>query len=210
MKNTFGKPYVEPSEHLSASYGRQVWERNGGENDQDWQAFQAYRESGYPNGYDQKFRPRKLPELAATLGRSVGSLKAAASTHTWHERAGAFDAFLDRRRLEQGMTYHARTQYAQARALDKMHVIWEAGLDAYQAKIDSGEGLNPREQVAFGDMIIKNQRLISGQSTENVSVKHTVDLNLLTDQVFVPLPGETQFQVFERLSRIALGSSVNE
>jgi len=176
---------------------RQPWERNTSESDLDWQAFQAYREVGYPNGYDQKFHPRDLKGVAIALGRPYTAIKAAAATHAWHDRSGAFDAFLDRRRTEQGLSYHARTQYAQARALDKMFAAWEACLDQFQAKVDCGDGLTAREIAQWGDIIIKNQRLISGQSTENVSVKHSMDLMRFTD---------VQARIFERLCLIAMGS----
>lgn len=64
------------------------WERQRGESEQAWEAFQIYR--------DQKRGHRSQREVAATLGKTEALISRWSSLHGWVSRAAAYDNEADR------------------------------------------------------------------------------------------------------------------
>lgn len=163
------------------SYVIHPWERQANEADQDWQWFQAYRDSAYPNGYEGAFEARTLRLLAVQFGVSEATLKGRSSTYCWNERAGAWDRELDRRRMASGAHRVDAVNYAHQRILDKHRDLIEMGIDHYKAQAEAGDMPSRRELIAWSEFVFKYDRLTTGQSTENVSVRaqHNLDLDAL-------------------------------
>lgn len=158
------------------------WERQARESEIEWAQFRAYRDLGYPNGPGEDFRARDLKQLSAVSGVRLGELKAAHSTYAWEERCGAYDREIERRKFEASMTSVQRVEYAHQRMRDKSRLILEVALDEIRAKQEAGEHLSARETIALKDSVTKDDRLWTGQSTENISIKHGVNLDALTPE----------------------------
>lgn len=163
------------------SYVINPWERQANESDQDWMWFQAYRDSAYPNGYEGAFEARTFKLLAARFGTSEATLKGRANSYSWNMRAGAWDRELERRRVSSGMHRVDAVNYAHQRLLDKTRDLLEKTIDHHQTLADTGQLPSIREGIALAELQLKYDRLTTGQSTENVSVRsqHNIDVDRL-------------------------------
>ena len=173
---------MELPPHVSASYGIQPWERGARESETEWAAFRLYRDSGYPNGPGETFIARDLKRLSLVTGVRLGELKAHHATYSWEERCGAYDREIERRKFEQVMTSAQRADYTWQRIRDKQRLILETAVDELRAKQEAGEHLSARETAQLAEYLSKTDRLWTGQSTENVSVKHGFDLEKATPE----------------------------
>ena len=70
---------------------RLPWEKQRGESAVAFTAFALYRDLG---------AQRSCAKVGQALGRATGTMERYSSKHHWVERAEAYDAYLDRRRLE--------------------------------------------------------------------------------------------------------------
>lgn len=163
------------------SYVIHPWERQANEADQDWQWFQAYRDSAYPNGYEGAFEVRSLKMLAVRFGVSEATLKGRLGTFSWAVRAGAWDREIERRKAASGMHRIDAVNYSHQRLLDKTRELLEKTIDHHSALADLGDMPTIREGIALAELQFKYDRLTTGQSTENVSVRaqHNLDLDAL-------------------------------
>lgn len=163
------------------SYAINPWERQANEEDQDWMWFQAYRDSGYPNGYEAAFEARTFKLLAARFGTTEATLKGRASSYSWNARAGAWDRELERRRVASGMHRVDAVNYAHQRLLDKTRDLLEMTIDHHRTLADAGQIPTIREGIALAELQFKYDRLTTGQSTENVSIRsqHNLDIDRL-------------------------------
>lgn len=168
--------------HVSASYGIQPFERQSRESETEWAQFRLYRDSGYPKGPGETFVARDLKQLSLATGVRLGELKAAYATYAWEERCGAYDREIERRKFEACMTGVQRVEYAYQRMREKSRLILETALDEIRARQEAGEHLSTRDALSLKADCEKSDRLWTGQSTENVSVKHGFDLEKATPE----------------------------
>ena len=165
---------------LLPSYMLHPWDRRPDEPDEPWGAFIRFRDWAYPEGYDGRYRDRRLSEVAIALQTPSTRLRGWCSSYDWHARAGAFDRELDRRRVEVGLNDLQRVQATHGRILAKASGLVEHALDDLRARVEAGETLSPGDWTRMCDMVLKAERLHTGQSTENVSVQHRIDLSKLS------------------------------
>lgn len=147
------------------------WERQAGEGDEAWVSFQAYRDA-----------PPDERTITRVASKRVSVLSKWLRDHNWEERCRAFDAVHDKWRLEEREALFRKT--ARERAMDHMVVLAdmkdlvtrefqklnEASKDNDMIGLVKAETL-----VKIAETLIKYERLVCGQTTENVG---TTDLDL--------------------------------
>jgi len=155
------------------------WERQPYDTDESWPVFQAYR--------DQK--PPRRGLLVSFRGRPVDPIKVARwfREHFWGERVAEWDRHLDAIRVSEMESALAKsTREAMAdhvQLVEQAKEIASRELEKLLATVkDSAvEVLKPRDLTRLLDSTIKLDRLIRGETTENVNVDGP-DLSHLTDE----------------------------
>jgi hypothetical protein len=170
---------ISVMEDTPSPYGVQPWERQPRESDREWELFQQWRGMAYPDGLEGPFKARTTKALALTTGVASAALMALVGTRNWCERAAAFDRELDVRRTEAGLNVIERNARRHQRLLDQMLTSVDMAHAQFQARVEAGEQMTASEIRQWADTVIKLQRLVTGQSTENVAVVVLYDLSRL-------------------------------
>lgn len=160
---------VELSEDVAQ---RQTWERRGDEGEQEWAAFQAYRD----------MHPRSLHNCGF-----VGNVRVASATLStwyrkfdWERRVNAYDVVLDRIAFAQrkkALERSADDWMAQKLgALETLDKILDLELGKYLESAASGNGvglIKPADLKGLLETSVKMRRLLKGETTENIGVGDT-------------------------------------
>lgn len=159
---------------MSASRPIEAWERQPGEPDDPWKAFATYRDQTIP----------RLLENAAIKGRA--QLATWMKDWSWRDRAAAYDRHLDGiRRVEREAILRQSEKDRAARQLSLVHnamSIVEKEIVKLSKDCDATEMFGT---VKVGELnklmvnVITLERLIRGQSTENVTTTN-VELSKLS------------------------------
>jgi len=151
------------------------WERQPSEDDESWKAFQSYRD---------QTPPRRMYHAAVKRTSMVSQWY---NNHAWAERAAAYDRHLDALRRQTREAILAETEKDRAaRQLGQIKMVQDI-IDHELAKL----WRDTKATEAFGTVKVNElnklmanaitlERLIRGQSTENVAVD--VDLDNLTPE----------------------------
>lgn len=162
----------------------EVWERQLDESDTAWEAFAIYR--------DQLRQPgdsRSLRKLAKTLHKSETLMGRWSRVHTWVERVTAWDNELDRKRRAGALALaevEGEAMVTQARQL-RQSVMLIAG--AFLSKLKANPSALSTLPIAdladlmikagkFFPELVKVERLLRGESTENKAVAGRVQLDM--------------------------------
>lgn len=153
-----------------------AWLRNDRETDQHWAFFQYYRTWAYPDekaGLAGRYRPRDLTVIAKELGEPESGLRALARASRWGYRAARFDAWVDARLSDDGLSEAVVARRGHIRMLTQARHICEIELGKLYAKAMDPEAseLSPREILKYLELIVKAERLLHGEATENVAVQ---------------------------------------
>ncbi len=143
------------------------WERQQGEGDAAWAAFEMYRSLG---------AGRSLEVAAARLGRSLSTLKKHSSRWRWRSRTAAWDAEVARRGDEAALGEVERLRRAQVKDLAEISAKL---FKAFEAAAAADEFNGPTAVRLFFEAV-KLQRLVVGESTETVKVEPKPDLSVLS------------------------------
>lgn len=160
------------------------WERQPYDSDESWPVFQAYRDQ----------TPPRRGLLVSLRGRSVDPIKVARwyRDHYWAERVAEYDRHLDsirRAETEAALAKSAREAMADHVALieqGKEIALRELEKLLATVKESPAEVLKPRDVIRLMDATIKFDRLIRGETTENVNVEGP-DFSHLTDEQLAAL-----------------------
>lgn len=150
------------------------WERQPTESEEAWLAFRAYRDM-----------PPEQRILRRSAVKTVEVLSRWYRDHNWIDRCKAFDAHVDHVSIEErkrilemasrDLAYDHAIMLADAREL----VSRELGkLVTVSRDTDMHGLLKPSEVIKLFDTTIKLDRLVRGQSTENI--KEEVDVSKLS------------------------------
>lgn len=161
------------------------WNRQPCDDEGSWRAFQLYR--GTPP-------PRSLKSLKQALQREgsrveLATLKSWAADGLWDARTCEYDNHLDK--CVQKATDAILAEGAQARAarhLFSLQRLQKVGDQIVQNWIDRIEESGPAAMHELGPAVVVRmikdaitlERLVQGESTENVAVKAEVDLSRLS------------------------------
>lgn len=154
------------------------WERQLIDTNESWQAFVLYRDMP---------PPRKTRRV---FGPTVLNVAKWYSEHAWEKRVAAYDAHLDKIRREEReriMAQSARDVAVEHMALlaDARDVVsHELSLLANQAREQRVAGfIKPGDLIKLAEMTMKFDRLVRGETTENVGTGE-LDLSKLSDDEF--------------------------
>ncbi len=140
------------------------WERQDAESEEAWLAFRAYR--------DMIPEERRITHAAA---RSTPTLSKWYRDHSWEERCRGFDAKFDAINVEERERMYRRK--AKEIAIDHMCMLADARelvkreltklLETSRESKMHGL-IKPRELQGLFDMVVKLDRLVRGETTENI------------------------------------------
>lgn len=152
------------------------WDRQEGETDEAWAAFRAYREM-VPDERLMKRSATKKIEVISKWFRD----------HNWEARCRAYDAHFDKVRIEEREALYRRS--AREIAIDHMVALADmrdlftreiAKLnDVSRASPDMPGLIRPHDLIKLGEVAVKLDRLVRGQTTENVG-QGELDLSALS------------------------------
>lgn len=158
-----------------------LWERQDFEDEEQWAAFQHYRNTPAVN--------RTLDHTSAEIYIGRKRIKEWAKTYRWHERCVEFDRWMDRQTQVAIASSESiqETRRAHLMLLSKFSKVLTDEIECLlkQQAERRGRGstesiLKPHELArSLRDTVILT-RLLMGESTENVS--HGGDLTKLTDE----------------------------
>jgi hypothetical protein len=149
------------------------WERQPAEDDEQWRCFQNFRD---------QVPPRRMAHAGV---KRAADLSTWYNDHRWKERAAAYDRHLDEIRREQREAIHKLTEQERAtRQLGQLAMVQDI-IDLELSKLWA----DAKRSEAFGlvkvsdlnkllNSAITLERLVRGQSTENVAVD--IDLEKLS------------------------------
>ncbi len=147
------------------------WERQPAETEEAWLAFRAYRDM-----------PPEERQIRRTAAKAISTLSRWYRDHNWDERVKAHDAVMDKISVEERKKIYERS--AREIAIDHMEILadlrdiakTELALFADSMRQQSMPGsIKPRDLVRFVEVGIKMDRLVRGETTENVG---TTDLDV--------------------------------
>lgn len=147
-----------------------LWERQPIDTDESFKAFCTYRD---------QIPPRRFRGLGPTA-----TIAEWYRDHGWRERIAAYDAWLDSimlREREEALKKAARNQGTE-HALLLVEAREFLGLELAKflktSKEHEIQNLRPHEMIRLLEQVIKLERLVQGETTENVSQQ--VDLSKLS------------------------------
>ncbi len=159
-------PVDEPEARMRVHTAPEVWHRQHGEGEEAWTKFVAYRDSP---------RPRRMVRPGAG---NTAELYDLSKEWGWFQRVEAYDVYMDKVRLrevEYWVKQDAREVTAEHMAMLRdarefvtieMHRILE------RAKKSSIDGtLKATEVIRITEMVLKYDRLLRNQTTENSGVQ---------------------------------------
>lgn len=164
---------------MSAKDPPQPWERHDGESEEAWAAFKTYREM-----------PPDARMITRAATRSTATLSKWFNEHNWHERCRAYDANFDQIRVEEREAMYRRK--AQQIAIDHMVMLSEARelVQRELAKWNAASrDTNMHGLVKVNDLnrlfeiVVKMDRLVRGETTENVGSKDLNYANLSPEEL---------------------------
>lgn len=172
---------------MDATPGRTLhpWERQPYDTDESWPIFVAYR--------DQTLPRRGL--LVLCKGRPVDPIRVAwyHKEHYWPERVAEYDRHLDaiRRAEREGLLAQTIREVTaeHAEVLADARDIVRRELEKLLATVreSAGEVVRVRDLIRLTELVIKSDRLIRGESTENVDTGP--DLSHLTNEQLTQIEG---------------------
>lgn len=155
------------------------WERQDAESEEAWAAFRAYREMPA----DGRMITRAAIAPTATLSKWFND-------HNWHERCRAYDAKFDQVRVEEREAMYRRA--AKQIAIDHMLMLAEAR-ELVQRELAkwtaASRDTNMHGLVKVNDLnrlfeiVVKMDRLVRGETTENVGSKDLNYANLSPEEL---------------------------
>lgn len=164
---------------MSAARPLDPWERQPYDSDESWSVFVEYRDQNPPRRGLQVF----------VKGRAVSPIKVATwmREHYWAERVAEYDRHLDGIRLREREAF--LRQSAKEITAEHMRILAISRDVAYReiAKLQAtvaesaGEVLRPRDLFALIESATKLDRLIRGESTENIQ-ENGPDLSHLSEE----------------------------
>lgn len=177
--------------HLPGVSAPLPWERQYADTDASWEAF-------------RKFRDTKTPRrLIMQRGTATAQIYKWYKDLAWDSRVRAYDAHVERILLEerdQLLRQHASEIAAEHMAmLQTARDITQRELDKLLRKVgedDEYSHLKPVEITKLMEAVIKYDRLIRGETTENT--EHKIDLSSLSLE---------EVRMYERLKEKVYGSS---
>lgn len=174
------------------------WERMAREGDSAWALFQAYRDLGWPNGLGGGFKVRTVRALAEMAGMNEDHIGQVSRSFHWAQRAGAWDREVCRRRDEAGLSEVQRIRARQVTRLAKLHTLMDLELDKMLARASDPDlpQLSASDMAKMAEFVTKYERLLAGESTENVAHAGVWDLERLSIEELAEL---------DRLRRKAMG-----
>lgn len=150
------------------------WERQPTESEEAWLAFRAYRDM-----------PPEQRILRRTAVKSVEVLSRWYRDHNWTDRCKAFDSYVDhvsieeRKRILEMASRDLAVDHALMLADARELVSRELGKLVSVSRDSELHGLlKPAEVIKLFDTTIKLDRLVRGESTENI--KEEIDVSKLS------------------------------
>jgi len=174
------------------------WERMDREHDSAWALFMAYRDSGYPDGIGGKLRPRTVRAIAEMAGMNEEYVGEVSRGFHWVQRAGAWDREVDRRKTREDLREVDLIRRRMNRRVEKLSTLLEMEIDKALARATDPDmaQMTPKDIVATAEFVTKIERLMAGESTENVSHTGAWDLEKLTVE---------ELEALDRIRRKAQG-----
>lgn len=149
-------------EHEDDSGRAFPWAPQPGETSMGFQAFATYRDAG---------PKRTIASVARQLGRDAGTLRMLSAKYSWVDRALAFDAYLDKRSVEElarGRT-QMRQEHADVAVLARTKILT-------RLKSMNPDELSVRDLAAWLELAVKLERQARGEPDKTVSVSGEVNI----------------------------------
>ncbi len=157
----------------------QPWERQEAETEEAWAAFRTYRDM-----------PPDARMMTRAATRSTATLSKWFNEHGWAARCREYDAKFDSIRVEEREAMYRRQ--AQQIAIDHMLMLSDAR-ELVQREVAKWTAAS-RDSAMHGlvkvadltklfEMVVKLDRLVRGETTENVGSKDLNYANLSTDEL---------------------------
>lgn len=160
----------------------EAWERQPRETDRNWHAFLCYRDMAYPQGKVGPYEPRNIRTIAREMGWSEEHARHCAHSFQWVSRVAAYDRVIDLEKAQAGRTVLAKMADEHAYVLSQgMQIVKLEMAKRLSISMDpAAPAMRPGELISFTEMLIKHERLITGQSTDNnVPAQGSIDLSKL-------------------------------
>lgn len=152
------------------------WERQANESEEAWLSFRAYRDM-HPS---ERLIKRAGVHRVTTLSKWYRD-------HNWDDRVKAYDAHFDKLSVEERERIYARA--AKEIATDHMMILadmreflfgeWRKYVEASRSTEMHGLA-KPETLVRMAETVVKLDRLVRGESTENVNTKTEIDTSKLS------------------------------
>lgn len=149
-------------EHEDDSGRAFPWAPQPGETSLGFQSFATYRDAG---------PKRTIASVARQLGRDAGTLRMLSAKYSWVDRALAFDAYLDKRSVEElarGRT-QMRQEHADVAVLARTKILT-------RLKSMNPDELSVRDLAAWLELAVKLERQARGEPDKTVSVSGEVNV----------------------------------
>lgn len=178
MASTRKKKAVKVSAVLEQpSLNLKAWDRQTGEKPSDYLLFEAFRDQA---------APRSMRVLTYEFNIQMGDLFLISLTNKWKERVLAYDAhfqaIVDQERAEilKQTVREVDAEHMRILAAGRELAVREIAKLLSAAKQSTLSTLKPREALALVDSVVKLDRLVRGQTTENIG--QDVDYSKLSDE----------------------------
>lgn len=157
----------------------QPWERLPDENDLAWAAFKAYRDQQVP----RNIRRAASKDENLTVAMCISFY----GEHNWKERCLAYDKYVDEVLLAERLEY--LKQDARARTAEHLVLLKDARevvacemrkLLAWAENTPETNVMAPSNIAKMLDTVVKLERLVAGESTENTNTKTEIDFSGLS------------------------------
>jgi len=147
------------------------WERTPDESDDQWLAFEAFRDMAYPEGIAGQFKPRRLRELADRFGWHPTQLTKWGGMNGWHVRAAAFDRHVDALKMKSRVKEIDIVTGQHRRLIANLRIIVENEISKHaDMSMQDIAAITTFEKAAdVLERVVKLERLVFGSSTENVA-----------------------------------------
>lgn len=161
------------------------WERLPREGEGPWALFMAYRDMAWPQGPGHTFVERQISGaggLAEMAGMNADYLHQLSRAYWWKQRAGAWDREVQRRRDAADLSEAEVIRQRQQRRLAKLSNILEIEINKLASRASDPDlpQMTPKDIVSTAEFITKQERLMAGESTENVNHTGAWDLEKLS------------------------------
>lgn len=172
------------------------WERQA---DEDWKHYEWFCK-----WRDSIAKERRVTVFSRAVGSTPSTIKRVMEKNAWEKRLTAYKLRLLEEKEELDVVEREEMYKRHSSLSMKLQEKLEEAID----NIDATD-LTPKDIVSWLDIAVKVDRLSRGESTQNISEKKNIDVNVSQKQALVKDPASAEMAC-ALLEQLTLGQKVDE